>query len=67
MTSQCDIRLVLRVLPPADPENPLHMGDKFGATMSDGKKLLVLAKSLELDVVGIRYYNSLDNQSFLQV
>lgn len=47
-------RLVLRILPPDDPEDIVHMGIKFGSTVANGKRLLDLAKSLELDVIGIR-------------
>ena len=50
-------RLVLR-LRADDPDANCPLGVKFGCSVSDGKRLLKVAKEYHLNVIGIRYDNN---------
>ena len=54
----CVSRLVVRMLPPGECRSICWFGQKFGVPKDDIPALLIKAKSLELDVVGIRYGKS---------
>lgn len=51
-----DARLVLRILAPKTEKVQSQLGNKFGCLPADVKPLLVKAKSLGLNVVGISYH-----------
>ena len=53
------VRLVLRILPPADFKVQCDLGIKFGCHPKKAGQLLTKAKELNLNVVGIRYPTTL--------
>ena len=48
-------RLLIRVLPPSEDSNLQPLGEKFGCHEDDVPKLFDEAKTLALNIVGIRY------------
>ena len=46
-------RLVIRIF--ADSPDAYSLGGKFGCGLSKSEELIQLAKSMELDIVGVRY------------
>ncbi|XP_078495859.1 ornithine decarboxylase-like [Ciona intestinalis] len=50
-----DARLVIRLLPD-ETGATFEMGKKFGCTLEEGQKLLVQAKKLDLNVIGVRFH-----------
>lgn len=49
-------KLVIRMLPPTNFKVQCELGMKFGCLPSQAEKLLVIAKSLGLDVVGVSFH-----------
>lgn len=49
-------KLVIRILPPANFKVQCELGMKFGCLPSKAENLLVIAKSLGLDVVGVSFH-----------
>ena len=46
------IRLLLRIKCD-DPQTSVPLGDKFGVSVKESYKLLMLAKNLNLEVIGV--------------
>jgi len=51
-----DAQLILRILPPQSEKVQCQLGNKFGCQVKDARKLLSVAKELNLNVVGVSFH-----------
>ena len=50
-----DAEMILRILPPQTEKVQCQLGNKFGCEVKDARRLLLAAKDLGVNVVGVRW------------
>ena len=52
---QPDAELLIRILPPLSEKAKVPLGNKYGCRVAEARSLLIKAKELDLNVIGVRY------------